>query len=144
MLSLTKIFYFEMAHAINDYTGACKNIHGHSYQLNVTVESVNETGNDFLHEPGFVIDFKDLKKSVSTIIKETFEHKLILSRRFLENHPGLLENENLIIWETEPTAENILIFLSRKLKNNFSENIRLTRLKLFETKDSFAEWESQD
>lgn len=26
-----------MAHAIHGYAGACKNIHGHSYELEVTV-----------------------------------------------------------------------------------------------------------
>ena len=42
MLKLTKIFHFEMAHAIHGYAGACKHIHGHSYELHVTVtEKIN-------------------------------------------------------------------------------------------------------
>jgi 6-pyruvoyltetrahydropterin/6-carboxytetrahydropterin synthase len=144
MISITKIFHFETAHAIYNYNGACKNIHGHSYQLYVTVKCVNETGNDFIPGQGFVIDFKDLKKQVSEIINEIFDHKMLLSRQFLEAHPELSGFTNLIIWETEPTVENILIFLSQKLKNKFPQNTNLVRLKLFETKDSFAEWESGD
>ncbi len=37
MIRLTKIFNFEMAHALYGYDGPCKNIHGHSYQLEVTI-----------------------------------------------------------------------------------------------------------
>ena len=40
MLLLTKIFDFETAHAIDGYNGMCKNIHGHSYELHVTVGSL--------------------------------------------------------------------------------------------------------
>jgi 6-pyruvoyltetrahydropterin/6-carboxytetrahydropterin synthase len=36
-IRLTKEFNFEMAHALWNYDGLCKNIHGHSYKLLVTV-----------------------------------------------------------------------------------------------------------
>ena len=69
MLTLTKIFHFEMAHAIYGYSGACKDIHGHSYELHVTVSSSNK-GIDFLPSPGFIIDFKEIKQAVlSSVIQ---------------------------------------------------------------------------
>jgi 6-pyruvoyltetrahydropterin/6-carboxytetrahydropterin synthase len=61
MLQLTKIFHFEMGHAIYGYTGICKNIHGHSYELHVTV-SAEEEKQDYIASPGFIIDFKEIKK----------------------------------------------------------------------------------
>lgn len=142
MISATKIFHFETAHAIDGYNGECKNIHGHSYSLHVTVAHDNKSGNDSIPKTGFVIDFKVLKGIVSELINQSFDHKLILSKQFLASHPELNSYTNVKTWEFEPSVENMVIFISRNLKAMLPRNIRLIRLKLFETKDSFAEWES--
>ena len=67
MLSVTKIFYFEMAHAIYGYSGPCKNVHGHSYELHVTV-GADDQGDEFIPAPGFILDFKELKSIVNTSV----------------------------------------------------------------------------
>ena len=56
MMRITKEFKFEMAHALHGYDGLCKNIHGHSYKLFVTVkgEIKNDKGNA---KDGMVLDF---------------------------------------------------------------------------------------
>lgn len=144
MISITKIFHFETAHAIHNYNGACRNIHGHSYRLLVTVTCLDESGNDYLPAPGFAIDFKDLKKPVAELITNIFDHKLILSTQYLASHPELANQENLVTWEVEPTAENILVYFSRELKNGFPPNVSLSKLKIYETKDSYAEWVRED
>ena len=139
MVSVTKIFHFEMAHAINGYAGACKNIHGHSYELHVSVAS-NKVHEGYFPAPGFVIDFKELKKIVTSAIIENLDHKLILSRGFLSAHSSFSTQENLVTWEEEPTAENLLVFISQNLFCKFPVEIKLVKLKLYETKDSYAEW----
>jgi len=139
MIRLTKIFSFEMAHAIYGYPGACKNIHGHSYELHVTVSAENNN-NSYIPVPGFIIDFKEIKKMVTTGIIEKFDHKVILSREFLLKNPSCSLQENLVIWEAEPTAENMLLFIQQALRKKLPDNIKLVHLKLFETKDSYAEW----
>src|SRR5688572_1911375 len=103
MLQLTKIFQFETAHAIFGYQGGCKNIHGHSYELHVTVASPHD---DFIPAPGFILDFKKLKAIVSAAVIEQFDHRLILSRDFISEHIHMEQEGNLVIWEAEPTAEN--------------------------------------
>ena len=128
-----------MAHAIHGYTGACKNIHGHSYELHVTVASKNDN-NAQIAAPGFIIDFKEIKKIVGTAIIDILDHKLILSHNFLSEYPSFATLENLVIWEAEPTAENLLIFMSKILINKLPHDIKTVRMKLFETKDSYAEW----
>ncbi|WP_460693029.1 6-pyruvoyl trahydropterin synthase family protein [Mucilaginibacter puniceus] len=75
MIRITKIFHFEMAHALDGYNGACRNIHGHSYELHVTIASV-KAEDAYLHSPGFIIDFKELKKIINLAIIEKFDHKL--------------------------------------------------------------------
>ena len=139
MVSVTKIFHFEMAHAIHGYPGACKNIHGHSYELHVSVVA-NKVLEGYFPAPGFIIDFKELKKIVTSAIIENLDHKLILSRAFLSAHSSFSTQENLVTWKEEPTAENLLAFISQNLFSKFPVEIKLVKLKLYETKDSYAEW----
>ena len=68
------------------------------------------------------------------------DHKIILSRDFLAKFPALSSQENLVIWEAEPTAENMLLYIKRILSDKLPDGINLVRLKLYETKDSYAEW----
>jgi 6-pyruvoyltetrahydropterin/6-carboxytetrahydropterin synthase len=139
MIQLTRIFNFEIAHAIHGYPGACKNIHGHSYELHVTVSSKDHRDN-FIAAPGFIINFKQIKKIVTSAVIEKFDHKVVLSHSFLVQNPSFLSPENLVTWQAEPTAENMLIFIKEVLIKKFPDNVKLVKLKLFETKDSYAEW----
>ncbi len=62
-IRITKIFHFEMAHALNNYDGLCRNIHGHSYKLRVTL--IGQPSNDKTSpKKGMLIDFSDIKKIV--------------------------------------------------------------------------------
>jgi len=139
MLQLTKIFHFEMAHAIHGYAGACKNIHGHSYQLQVSISRKNQLDR-YIPSTGFLIDFKDLKQIVKDSVIKIFDHKIVVSEAFLLNNAGLRSQENIIIWTFEPSAENILLFIRETLEKKLPGDVILTKLKLNETKDSYAEW----
>ncbi len=139
MVQLTKIFHFEMAHAIHGYFGACKNIHGHSYELHVTL-CTSENTDQYIPAPGFIVDFKDIKKIVQNSIVQQLDHKLVLSTAYLKEYPNFIEQENLVEWQMEPSAENILLYSVSILKDNLPFNTKLVHLKLHETLDSFAEW----
>ena len=139
MLQLTKIFHFETAHAILGYPGGCKNIHGHSYELHVTV-SGRETEGEYIPAPGLVFDFKELKQLVIESILKKVDHKLVLSQDYIAEHPEISLQENLVIMEAEPTAENLLIYMHRVLSSALPLTVNLAELKLYETKDSFAKW----
>lgn len=128
-----------MAHAIHGYKGACKNIHGHSYELHVTV-CASKSYTEYIPAPGFIIDFKEIKKIVKEAVTEKFDHRMILSSQFIAAHPSFSTQENLIIWDAEPTAENLLFYIKQTLKESFPEEVKLIQLKLYETKDSYAEW----
>ena len=140
MLQVTRIFRFEMAHAIYGYSGACKHIHGHSYELHVSARQV-KGNDDYLPAPGFVMDFKELKHLMEPIIA-SLDHKLVLSRDYVNKYTGLQELENLVTWDHEPSAENILTFIRTRLQKSLPANIVLHRLKIYETKNSYAEWEN--
>jgi len=139
MLQITKIFRFEMAHAIHNYTGRCKNIHGHSYELHVTVASVDHDKNH-IAGTGFIMDFKELKQLVNATVINKFDHKLLLSGEYIQSNPSLANQDNLCVWEAEPTAENLLIYIRQNIQQGLPPDIQLVKLKLYETNDSYAEW----
>ena len=143
MTQITKIFHFEMAHAIYGYMGTCKDIHGHSYELHVSVTN-GENDDEYINSPGLLLDFKELKSIVNANVIEKFDHRLVLSGKYRNSNKGIATEENLFILEAEPTAENLLIFIRRNIENELPEGILLASLKLFETKDSYAEWNNNN
>ena len=145
-IRITKQFNFETGHALYGYDGKCKNVHGHSYKLSVTVigRPITDTTNV---KYGMVIDFGDLKKIVKEQIVDVFDHATV----FNKNTPHIeLANElqsrghDVILVDYQPTSENMVIDFSNKIKNLLPENIELHSLKLQETETSFAEWYAED
>ena len=145
-IRITKQFSFETGHALYGYDGKCKNVHGHSYKLSVTVIGkpiVNRNDVKF----GMVIDFTDLKKIVKEEIVDQFDHATV----FNETTPHIeLANElkmrghHVILVDYQPTSENMVIDFSQRIKNRLPEGIALFSLKLQETDSSFAEWFASD
>lgn len=139
MISITKIFRFETAHAIHQYQGSCKNIHGHSYELHVTVKA-KESFDEYVKGLGIIYDFKELKTIVQSHIVKALDHKLLLSKAYLAANKNNLLSEEVVVFDEEPTAENILIFARHQIHAALPGHIELYSLKLWETRDSYAEW----
>jgi 6-pyruvoyltetrahydropterin/6-carboxytetrahydropterin synthase len=139
MISITKIFRFEAAHAIHHYPGSCAQIHGHSYELHVTV-SATESSESFIEGLGIVMDFKNLKSIVQEHAIFLLDHKLILSKDYVADTRNDFSKDELLLFEAEPTAENLLLFLKNKILPELQHGIHLKSLKLWETRDSYAEW----
>ena len=145
-IRITKQFSFETGHALYGYDGKCKNVHGHSYKLSVTVigQPITDTSNVKF---GMVIDFSDLKKIVKEEIVDIFDHATV----FNKNTPHIeLANElknrghHVILVDYQPTSENMVIDFAEKIKNRLPAPIQLHSLKLQETDSSFAEWFASD
>ena len=78
-IRVTKSFGFETGHALYGYDGLCKNVHGHSYKLHVTV--VGRPIDDQSHvKNGMVIDFKDLKTIVKSEVVDVFDHATVFNK----------------------------------------------------------------
>ena len=145
-IRITKQFSFETGHALYGYDGKCKNVHGHSYRLDVTVIGVpiSETSNV---KYGMVIDFSDLKKIVKEEIVDVFDHATV----FNKNTPHVelareldSRGHNILLVDYQPTSEMMVIDFAEKIKNRLPKNIKLFALKLQETATSFAEWYASD
>ena len=145
-IRITKQFSFETGHALYGYDGKCKNVHGHSYKLSVTVSGTPII--DASHVKfGMVIDFGDLKKIVKEEIVDQFDHATV----FNQNTPHVeLANElknrghHVILVDCQPTSENMVIDFAARIKNRLPHDVELHSLKLQETESSFAEWYASD
>ncbi|NCO56091.1 MAG: 6-carboxytetrahydropterin synthase QueD [Bacteroidetes bacterium CG02_land_8_20_14_3_00_31_25] len=142
---VTKEFKFEMAHALWNYDGLCKNIHGHSYILYVTVlgEPIADNNNKKL---GMVIDFGDLKKIVNQVIVTDMDHSLVVSEK--SNYTPLFETEQMFerhhILPYQPTCENMVVDFAERIKKLLPESVKLHSVRLYETATSYAEWNVDD
>lgn len=144
-IRVTKIFRFEMAHALWGYDGLCKNIHGHSYILKVTVLGEPIT-NESDQKLGMVIDFGDLKQVTKKHIVDVYDHALVLSKKApLEQFDHVDEMFDRKIWcDFQPTAENLVIQFAEILNKYLPDSVQLHSLRLYETANSYAEWFASD
>ena len=145
-IRITKQFDFETGHALYGYDGKCKNVHGHSYKLSVTVigKPISDTDNV---KYGMVIDFGDLKKIVTTEIVDKFDHATVFNKNtpHIELAAELEKREhNVILVDYQPTSEMMLIDFAKKINDRLPKTIVLHSLKLQETGTSHAEWFASD
>jgi 6-pyruvoyltetrahydropterin/6-carboxytetrahydropterin synthase len=144
-IRITKEFKFEMAHALWGYDGPCRNIHGHSYYLLVTIigEPLNDPSSP---KNGMVIDYTVLKKIVRENITDKLDHALVLNGNSphaeLEKYNAMFDN--IILVPFQPTCENMIADFAERIKVLLPQGIKLHHLHLSETVTSFAEWFAED
>ncbi|NJX13907.1 6-carboxytetrahydropterin synthase [Tamlana crocina] len=145
-IRITKKFDFETAHALYGYDGKCKNIHGHSYKLFVTVIGKPITDKSNV-KYGMVIDFGDLKKIVKEEIVNVFDHATVFNKN--TPHVELAKDlealgHNILLVDYQPTSEMMVLDFAKKISKRLPKQIMLHSLKLQETETAFAEWFAYD
>lgn len=118
LVRVTKEIDFAAAHYLRDYDGKCKNLHGHNYKLQVTI-----TGT--INDIGMVVDFGVIKKYLK-ILEEVVDHQNL---------------DDVFCFQS--TAENMVCFIADFLNARVTlegQSYRVTKVKLYETPTSFAEW----
>ena len=144
MFYLTKIFHFEAAHALNGYDGKCRNIHGHSYELRVTVKGMplNKPGNP---KNGMVIDFHDLKQIVNQEVVEKFDHSFIIGNNMPSDFVEITKKnfDKVVELPYQPTTENMLADFAERIKKGLPQHVELYSVTLQETRDNIAEWREE-
>ena len=141
-IRLTKEFSFESAHALDGYDGLCREIHGHSYRLFVTVVGEpSQCEND--PKLGMVMDFGDLKRIVNSEIVDRLDHSFVV--RDSEQNAALIASlgekfKNVVVVDYQPTCENMLSDFAARLQKALPANVQLYSLRLHETATSYAEW----
>ena len=133
MVTVTKTVKFDAAHVLTDHQGLCKNLHGHTYRVDVSVAA--ESDGDM------VIDFKELKAVANEVICDRFDHA------FIYNTSSAGENEIAAVVEKHgmrtvaipfrSTVENLAKMFYTELKAKVPG---LSAVKVWETADNAAEF----
>ncbi len=99
MYELTIKADFAASHRINGHAGKCKNLHGHTYKVEVVLRAAKLDG------LGMVVDFADVKRGL---------------RRILERLDHAHLNDIPPFDDVNPTAENI----ARHIYEEFSKTLK--------------------
>lgn len=123
MYELTVIANFSSAHCIRGYEGACENLHGHNWKVEVTVRSKG------LDRLGMVMDFKSIKARTREVVDR-------LDHRYL-NEVQPFDNENA-------TAENIAKHIFEELASSINgAGVSVARVKVWESDTAAAAYSEE-
>jgi len=118
-MKVCKAFKFDAAHFLPGYEGRCANLHGHTWNLEVELEGPID------RKTGMVLDFAKLKKTVNNLVIDRLDHTCL--------------NDLPADFNRMPTCENILLWIADQLKPHDCYAFKLSRLRLYEGLESFAE-----
>ena len=134
MLTVTKSVKFDAAHVLTNHGGLCKNLHGHTYRVDVSVTQPPDSRADM------VIDFKDLKRIAAREICDRFDHAFIYNTA----SPGECEIAAVVEKNGMRTVPLPFRSTAENLARHFVETLKahlpgLSRVRVWETADSSAE-----
>ena len=140
LVRVTREEEFEAAHLLPGYNGGCKNLHGHSYKIKVTVEGPRNKG------WGMVLDFKRLKKIIKEVVPD---HKFLA---YVEDEIAMQivsilyqNNMDYVLFDFDTTAENMVGYFAARIQDELDElydDVKVVKIRLWETTNSEATWEA--
>jgi len=114
MYHVSKKQHFDAAHYLRGYGGKCEEIHGHRFEVVVTVES------EQLNDIGIAFDFVELKKHMGEVLQR-FDHKCL-------NDVPPFDSIN-------PSSENIAALIYRELSGRLS-GVSIASVEVWESPES--------
>jgi 6-pyruvoyltetrahydropterin/6-carboxytetrahydropterin synthase len=135
MTTVTKTVRFDAAHILTNHQGLCKNLHGHTYRVDVSVAQADGRGGDM------VIDFKELKRIATETICDRFDHAFMYSTASEGEREiaAVVEKHGMrtVALPFRSTAEN----LAKMFFDDLREKVPgLASVCVWETADSCAEY----
>ncbi|NPA15136.1 MAG: 6-carboxytetrahydropterin synthase QueD [Deferribacteres bacterium] len=103
---------FSAAHFLREYQGACENLHGHNWRVELEVVG------DELDETGLLVDFKRLK----AVLKEVLD---VLDHRLLNEIPPFDR--------VNPSSENIARFIFCEAGKRLPESVKVKSVAVWES-----------
>ena len=135
MTTVTKSVKFDAAHILTNHQGLCKNLHGHTYRVDISVAQQEDDKSDM------VIDFKDLKSVATSVICDRFDHAFVYSTASEGESEiaSVVEKHGMrtVALPFRSTAENLAGYFFGELKPLIPG---LSSVKVWETADSYAEF----
>jgi 6-pyruvoyltetrahydropterin/6-carboxytetrahydropterin synthase len=141
---ITRRLEFDAGHRIPHHGGHCRHIHGHRYVIEVTVlgDVLNHQGHG---DDGMVLDFGDIKKITNELIVEQWDHAFLVAKEdeVLVNFLATIPGHKTIVLDCIPTVENLaqtaFKILDPVFKERFNGRLNLSRLRIYETPNCWAD-----
>lgn len=144
MLTITRKLEFDAGHRIPDHKSQCRNLHGHRYVLELTLAGVI-VDQDGASDNGMIMDFSDVKLLAKQHLVDQWDHAFLVYekdaavREFLDSLP----DHKTVVLSRVPTVENLAQLAFESLRGvylkRYGRDLRLTRIKLYETPNCWAE-----
>ena len=109
MLTITKRLEFDAGHRIPQHKSQCRNLHGHRYALEITLEG-EPVDDPQSSDHGMLMDFSDVKTLAKDHLVDLWDHAFLvhdgdtLIRDLLARIPG----HKTVVLNRVPTAENLV------------------------------------
>jgi 6-pyruvoyltetrahydropterin/6-carboxytetrahydropterin synthase len=134
-MEVVKTFVFDAAHRLYCHEGLCKNLHGHTYKLEVCLEAI------LLNPSGMIIDFGKVKTLLGPIVME-FDHAIIL-QNIDPLYKAIIELvDRIVIFDEPPTAEIMAHYFLERFSYEligFSPFVQVKFVRVWETATSYAQ-----
>ena len=143
-MQITTRLEFDAGHRIPDHKSQCRNLHGHRYALEITL-SGDIISQENASENGMVMDFSDVKQIARNSVVDVWDHAFLVYKddKAVLDFLNTLPNHKTVIFPSVPTAENMAAEAFRILKNQYKDvygnHLKLERVRLFETPNSWAD-----
>lgn len=145
-IEITRRLEFDAGHRIPNHAGQCRHIHGHRYRLEITVkgEIISTPGAE---DEGMLIDFGLIKKIGINLVVDKLDHAFLVSKNdtALINFLSTIQEHKTVILDKVPTVENIAEYifqlLSPEIKKQYKNKLQLTKVRLYETPNCWADIE---
>ena len=143
---ITRKIEFDAGHRIPDHRSLCRNVHGHRYILEVTVEGDLNTKAG-ASDSGMVVDFGELKQMMVKTIDAKWDHSFLVyegDKVALKALKLFGPKHRTVVLPVIPTVENLVGLIAEQLEEAMRKRkitaYELYRVKLWETPNCYAEW----
>ncbi|MCX6012425.1 MAG: 6-carboxytetrahydropterin synthase QueD [Chloroflexi bacterium] len=109
--------HFDAAHFLRGYSGRCENLHGHRFEVGVSIRS------DKLNETGMVYDFTELKKHLNDVLAD-YDHSCL--------------NDKPPFDSVNPSSENIAATIYDRLQNKIGDSQKIYSVQVWESPDAYV------
>jgi len=143
-IEITRKLEFDAGHRIPHHDGHCRHVHGHRYVIEVALMGtvLNHQGHG---DDGMVLDFGDIKKITNEAIVEQWDHAFLVAKEdvTLVNFLATIPGHKTVVLNSIPTVENLaqeaFATLAPIFKDRLSGRLNLSRLRLYETPNCWAD-----
>ncbi len=143
-MQITTRLEFDAGHRIPHHNSQCKNLHGHRYAIEITLEGDIITKEE-TSVNGMVMDFSDVKRIARESVVNVWDHAFLVYKHdnAVLDFLNTLPEHKTVVFETVPTAENMAAeafrILNYQYKDMFGNHLKLCRVRLYETPNSWAD-----